>query len=73
MNLTEENRQKMLSFWLFISSFGIMFAVLSWFQEAGILPSVSIMGFWKGLFAVFAGLPLYWLVARNIPGGAADD
>jgi hypothetical protein len=36
--------------WLFISSFGIMFAVLSWLQEAGVLSNAD--GWWKGGFAL---------------------
>ena len=51
--------------WLTASSFGIMFAILSWMQEAGVLPGADELGGWKGLLAVFIGLILYWSVARR--------
>ena len=35
--------------WLFISAFGIMFAVLSWLQEAQIIPDANTLGALKGL------------------------
>ena len=38
--------------WLTLSSFGIMFAILSWMQESEILPPTDVLGAWKGLFAV---------------------
>jgi len=50
-----------------------MFAVLSWLQESGLLPPADELGFWKGLLAVLTGLVLYWIVARNIPGGPGDE
>ena len=59
--------------WLVASAFGIMFAVLSWLQESGLLPPADELGFWKGLLAVLTGLVLYWIVARNIPGGPGDE
>ena len=40
--------------WLFLSSFGIMFAVLSWAQESDILDYQ--MGPFKGLLAVLFGV-----------------
>jgi hypothetical protein len=70
---TTKNRERLLVVWLFASAFGIMFAVLSWMQESGILPPADELGAWKGLFAVFTGLALYWIVARNIPGGPGDE
>lgn len=74
MNLqTNENREKLLVIWLIASAFGIMFAVLSWMQEAEIIPSVDKLGAWKGVLAVLSGLILYWVVARNIPGGPNDE
>jgi len=51
-------------FWLFISSFGIMFALLSWLQEAGVLSDAG--GWWKGGLAVLCGTILYLSVPRNI-------
>ena len=38
--------------WLFISAFGIMFAILSWLQEAQIIPDANTLGALKGVFAV---------------------
>ncbi len=70
---TTENRERLLVVWLIASAFGIMFAVLSWMQESGILPPADELGAWKGLFAVFTGLVLYWIVARNIPGGPGNE
>ena len=70
---TTEQRQRLLVIWLVASAFGIMFAVLSGMQESGILPPASELGAWKGLLAVLTGLVLYWIVARNIPGGPGDE
>tara|TARA_B100000214_G_C23681536_1_gene496579 strand:- start:45 stop:275 length:231 start_codon:yes stop_codon:yes gene_type:complete len=67
-----EKQEKLLAFWLFISAFGIMFAVISWLQEIALFPPSSEIGFWKGFSAVVSGTLLYILVARNIPGGPAD-
>lgn len=67
-----ERRERLLVFWLLVSAFGIMFAVLSWIQEAGILPPADELGAWKGALAVATGLVLYWIVAREIPGGPGD-
>ncbi len=68
-----ENRERLLVVWLIASAFGIMFAVLSWMQESGVLPPADELGAGKGLLAVFTGLALYWLVARNIPGGPGNE
>ena len=70
---TIEARERLLVIWLVASAFGIMFAVLSWLQESGLLPPADELGFWKGLLAVLTGLVLYWIVARNIPGGPGDE
>jgi len=43
--------------WLFISAFGIMFAVFSWLQESNAISSE--LGWLKGLFALITGLILY--------------
>ena len=66
------NRDKLLIFWLIASSFGIMFAVLSWAQEASIIPGAEELGIWKGVMAVISGFVLYFIVAKNIPGGPGD-
>ena len=52
--------------WLFISSFGIMFAVFSWFQEAGLIESVDVLTWKKGVYALLTGLLLYYFLAKNI-------
>ena len=70
---TTEARERLLVIWLVASAFGIMFAVLSWLQESGLLPPADELGFWEGLLAVLTGLVLYWIVARNIPGGPGDE
>ncbi len=71
--MSADNRVHLLSFWLFISAFGIMFAVFSWLQESNVIPPSEELGFWKGVFAVLTGIPLYWFVARNMTGGPADE
>ena len=71
--MTPNKRERLLVFWLFISAFGIMFAVLSWMQEAKVIPSVEVMGPWKGVLAILTGFVLYWLIARNMTGGPEDE
>ena len=44
--------------WFYLSSFGIMFAVLSWLQESGIIP--TDIGFLKGFAALVTGTILYF-------------
>ena len=61
-----DNREQLMMIWLILSCFGIMFAVLSWLQEAAILPSSGELGVWKGVLAVLTGLVLYWSLARKI-------
>ena len=46
--------------WLLLSSFGIMFAFLSWLQESNLIP--NDLGFYKGLFALILGLVLFFAV-----------
>ena len=48
--------------WLFISAFGIMFAVFSWLQESELLSGE--LGWVKGLLALISGFLLY-LIFRN--------
>ena len=52
--------------WLFISSFGIMFAFFSWFQEAGLIQSVEVLTWKKGVYALFTGFLLYYFLAKNL-------
>ena len=66
----EQNRQRLLVFWLVLSSFGIMFAALSWLQEGKILPPAEELGFLKGVMALLSGLVLYFSLARKYPRGA---
>ncbi len=68
-----KTRERLLVVWLVASSFGIMFAVLSWMQESSLIPPANEIGAWKGVLAVITGLVLYWFVARNIPGGSGDE
>tara|TARA_B100001750_G_scaffold107181_1_gene84722 strand:+ start:1172 stop:1351 length:180 start_codon:yes stop_codon:yes gene_type:complete len=51
-------------FWLLLSSFGIMFAILSWLQESNLIP--SDLGFYKGLFALILGLLLFFTVPNRM-------
>jgi len=58
----KNNNKKIL--WLYISSFGIMFAILSWLQEAGVLSDLD--GWWKGGLAAICGLVLYLILPSKI-------
>jgi len=51
--------------WLFISSFGIMFAVFSWLQESNIIGNTQDLGPVKGFYALFTGLILYFLFRKS--------
>ena len=48
--------------WFYLSSFGIMFAVLSWLQESDIIP--TDIGFLKGFAALVTGAILYLTIPR---------
>lgn len=49
--------------WLILSSFGIMFAVLSWIQD---IAELSILaGYRKGVLALLTGLLLYYFLAKK--------
>ena len=50
--------------WLFISGFGIMFAVLSWIQESQLL--LLETGSLKGFIAVISGFILYLLFRKSL-------
>ena len=60
------NKETLKHIWLMLSAFGIMFAVLSWAQEGGILSPVSELGWYKGFMALITGWILYKHVARKI-------
>jgi len=47
--------------WIFLSAYGVWFAILSWIQE------VYTKGFWwKGALAVILGFVLYKLVIKKV-------
>ncbi|MFL3028264.1 MAG: hypothetical protein ACJZ1O_08245 [Candidatus Neomarinimicrobiota bacterium] len=50
--------------WLLLSSFGIMFAILSWFQESNIIS--DDLGFYKGLIALILGIILFFIVPNRM-------
>ena len=58
-------KKKLTIFWLLLSSFGIMFAVLSWIQESQIISAEFFMGYKKGVWAILTGLILYNFVAKK--------
>ena len=53
-----------LKIWLVLSSFGIMFAILSWIQEGGLIP--NNMGGLKGFLAIACGAILYLILPKNL-------
>ena len=71
--MQQERREKLLVLWLLASAFGIMFAVLSWAQEASLLPPADELGAWKGVIAVVTGLILYFSWQRTSPEGRATS
>ncbi|MBT3300287.1 MAG: hypothetical protein HOD97_07445 [Candidatus Marinimicrobia bacterium] len=50
--------------WLYLSSFGITFAILSWTQESGFLPEGP--GWMKGVMACIIGGILYYFLPRKM-------
>ena len=52
--------------WLFISAFGIMFAFLSWLQEAQIIPDAKTLGALKGFIALITGFLLYFFFRKSL-------
>ena len=52
--------------WLFISAFGIMFAVFSWLQESSLIPSPDQLGYLKGVCAVVTGFVLYFFFRKSL-------
>jgi len=49
--------------WMYLSAFGIMFAILSWCQESELLP--KDIGSGKGFLALLTGTLLYYFVGRR--------
>jgi len=52
--------------WHYISAFGVMYAVLSWFQDSTILTAGSELQGWKGIMASGTGMVLYWLMPHRM-------
>jgi hypothetical protein len=50
--------------WLYLSAFGIMFAILSWCQESGFLS--KNIGSLKGFIALLSGTVLYYFVGKRM-------
>ena len=57
-------KQRLTMIWLILSSFGIMFAILSWVQDSGIFTPI-LEGSRKGFMALITGFILYYLVASK--------
>ena len=57
--------KKLTALWLFLSSFGIMFAVMSWIQDlqfdGGFLDGSN-----KGFAAFISGILLYQFLAKKV-------
>jgi hypothetical protein len=49
---------------MYLSAFGIMFAILSWCQESGLLS--KDIGYGKGFLALISGTVLYYFIGRKI-------
>ena len=62
----DNKRKKLTVVWLVLSSFGIMFAVLSWIQDAEIVSDYLLAGVNKGILALITGLILYFYVGKKI-------
>jgi len=52
--------------WLFISGFGIMFAVFSWLQESSFIPPAEDLGYLKGVYALVTGFLLYFFFRKSL-------
>ena len=58
------NKKIKKEIWLLISGFGIMFAVLSWLQEASIMSNE--LGALKGFLALITGTILFLFFRKNL-------
>ena len=56
--------KRLKNFWLLLSSFGIMFAIISWLQESNIVS--YDLGFYKGLIALISGIILFFIVPNRM-------
>jgi len=52
--------------WHYITAFGVMFAILSWFQESQVLEGAATFREWKGVMATCTGLLLYWVLPHRM-------
>ncbi len=50
--------------WNYLSSFGIMFAILSWIQESNIL--LNDIAYEKGVLAAIFGFVLYKIIGSKV-------
>ena len=62
-----ENLYKLykLYIWFWFSSFGIVYALLSWLDDMKLLP-VKRPSYMKGLIAIILGTLLFYLIPHNI-------
>ena len=52
-----------LHIWLFMSSYGIIFAVLSFFEDLGVLTNIKSQFPWiKGVLSIFLGFIFYLII-----------
>ena len=59
--------------WLLMSSYGIMFAVLSFFEDMGCLNEIKLEHPWiKGLLSILLGLLFYIIIGLPHLKGAKD-
>ena len=59
--------------WLFLSSYGIMFAILSFIDELGGLEKIKNNRPWiKGLMAIFLGIIFYLVIGLKHLEGAKN-
>ena len=62
-----------LHIWLILSSYGIMFAILSFFEDVGCLDKIKKYPSLKGIIAFFAGIIFYIVIGlRHLEGGKKD-
>ena len=59
-------KNRLTIIWLLLSSFGIMFAILSWLQESNLIDDMFFIGPRKGFAALILGLILYKYIAKKM-------
>ena len=52
--------------WIFISGFGIMFAVFSWLQESSVILGAEELRWEKGFYALITGFILYIVFRKSL-------